>query len=177
MVRCRGREIVLLLLCKVGFGAHGHALTQSISQQKPLPTQHSTVVFMHFCNSRDSSWLGSSLNALIHLLSSEAEFRSGSERRGFWRCFVLFICFESVIDKLLSDIEMRCSIKRNEFVMWVAADSRMNEWVVRTKKLFFFSSVISFYSVYVHNVACCCKILRQMLCKTRNSGDWILLTH
>lgn len=47
MVRCRGREIVLLLLCKVGFGAHGHALTQSISQQKPLPTQHSTVVFMH----------------------------------------------------------------------------------------------------------------------------------
>lgn len=33
-----GREIVMLLLCKVGFGAHGLALTQSISQQKPLPT-------------------------------------------------------------------------------------------------------------------------------------------
>lgn len=42
-----GRESVLPLLCKVGFGAHGHALTQSISQQKPLPTQHSSVVFMH----------------------------------------------------------------------------------------------------------------------------------
>lgn len=38
---------MLLLLCKVGFGAHGHALTQSISQQKLLQTQHFTVVFMH----------------------------------------------------------------------------------------------------------------------------------